>query len=44
MSREPTVFTEPIMNGSIGEVGKALVQVELNRPSPKINTSEGEEE
>jgi ribosome maturation factor RimP len=29
---------------ALGEVGKALVQVELNRPSPKIDASEGEEE
>jgi ribosome maturation factor RimP len=28
---------------ALGDVGKALVQVELNRPSPKINTSDGEE-
>jgi ribosome maturation factor RimP len=28
---------------ALGDVGKALVQVELNRPSPKINTSDSEE-
>ena len=28
----------------LGEVSKALVQVELNRPSPKIDSSEGEED
>jgi ribosome maturation factor RimP len=29
---------------AFGEVGKALVQVELNRPSPKIDTNDGEED
>jgi ribosome maturation factor RimP len=29
---------------AFGEVGKALVQVELNRPSTKIDTAEGKED
>jgi ribosome maturation factor RimP len=29
---------------ALGEVSKALVQVELNRPSPKIDTNDGEED
>jgi ribosome maturation factor RimP len=29
---------------ALSEVNKALVQVELNRPSPKIDSSEGEED
>jgi ribosome maturation factor RimP len=44
---EETVQLE--VDGSVrglafGEVGKALVQVELNRPSPKIDTKDGEED
>jgi ribosome maturation factor RimP len=44
---EETVQLE--VDGSVrglafGEVGKALVQVELNRPSPKIDTNDGEED
>jgi ribosome maturation factor RimP len=29
---------------ALGEVARALVQVELNRPSPKIDTNDGEED
>jgi ribosome maturation factor RimP len=29
---------------ALGDVSKALVQVELNRPSPKIDTNDGEED
>ena len=29
---------------ALGEVSKGLVQVELNRPSPKIDTNDGEED
>ena len=29
---------------AFGDVSKALVQVELNRPSPKIDTNDGEED
>ena len=29
---------------AFGEVGKALIQVELNRPSPKLDTLDGEED
>jgi ribosome maturation factor RimP len=29
---------------ALGDVGKALVQAELNRPSPKIDTAQGEED
>ena len=29
---------------ALGEVSKALVQIELNRPSPKIDTNDGEED
>jgi ribosome maturation factor RimP len=29
---------------AFGEVGKALIQVELNRPSPKVDTLDGKED